>query len=173
MGDNTTSVSHDMVDLNSVGSDNLYDDAAAFKAFLGAVHGDFNSHVNKNIVSESNTLRRINGTNILEKGIKEIMKINPIRDINSLPPPAIPQFNNTAAIPAPEPAPVRTPSVEFTLAIDRTPDDSNQLQLNFDKSATALQIFESLEQLHIKINALTRKMDDHIASKIKTKKSKL
>jgi hypothetical protein len=164
MVDKTTDVSHDMVDLNSaMGSDNPYDDAAAFKAFLGAVHGDFNSHVNKNIVSESNTLRRVNGTNILEKGIKEIMKINPVRDLNSLPPPPIPQFNNTAATPTPAPR-VQT--------IERVPDNLNQLELNFDKSATALQIFESLEQLHIKINELTRKVDN-ITPKLKTKKTKL
>jgi len=142
-----TPVNHEAINVNSIKSD-PYDDALAFRSLLGAVHNEFNHMVNNNMVSESNTLKKINGKQILEKGIKELMgKQTPVSQIpknidQQLAQPIAPQPSpNVSVVPQPIPA------AEINV-------DPNQLELNFDNSATAQKIYDKIEDIEIKLNKI-------------------
>ena len=152
----TPGIRYDEVNPTLNGSDDPFELAQAFKALLGSVHSEFDNNINQKVIEQSSTLRRVDGKSILEKGVKEIMKVNPSRpDVTDDNP-----FRNV-------PIPVQTHS---NIAADVPKQDSHQLELNFDKSATALQIFESLERLHRKFDDILDRLDKPI---VKSKKSKL
>ena len=148
------------------GPHNPYDDALAFKSLLGAVHGEFNRMVNDNMVSESNTLKKVNGKAILEKGVMEIMgkqqvqpNVPPVLNPNEQIPAPV-----TVAQPTPQQIPLHQPVIENTQPVE----DPNQLTLNFDNTATAQDIFNKLDDLEVKINNLTKIVQSLLPTKKKT-----
>ena len=148
-----TDVNYDAVNAASQGgSHNPYDDALAFRTLLGAVHGEFDKMVNNNLVSESNTLKKVNGKAILEKGVMELMGKQQVQ-------PNIPPVLNPAEqIPAPqvvkEPKHPVQQQLLPTQPVNLPEVDPGQMEFNFDKSATAQQIFDKLEDIDIKLNNL-------------------
>jgi len=115
------------------------------------------------MVSESKTLQKVNGKAILEKGVKELMgKQQPV---NQIPHHVEQQIAQQQPIPqpapqiqaAPQPVPVVQPAV-----------DPNQLELNFDKSATVNEIFEKLEDIEIKLSNITKVLENITPTKKKT-----
>ena len=163
MPEEHTNVDYDAVNPAQSGPDNPYDDALAFKSLLGAVHGEFNRMVNDNMVSESNTLTKINGKAILEKGVKEIMGQQ--RPVNQ-----IPQNKQSEIAQQPPPPQVQQAPQPITNGelIEQPQEDPNQLQLNFDNTATAQDIFNKLDDLEAKLNKLTRLVENITPAKKKT-----
>ena len=163
MPEEHTNVDYDAVNPAQSGPDNPYDDALAFKSLLGAVHGEFNRMVNDNMVSESNTLTKINGKAILEKGVKEIMGQQ--RPVNQIP-------QNIQAEIAQQPPPPQVQQAPLPITngelIEQPQEDPNQLQLNFDNTATAQDIFNKLDDLEAKLNKLTRLVENITPAKKKT-----
>ena len=151
MPEEHTNVDYDAVNPAQSGPDNPYDDALAFKSLLGAVHGEFNRMVNDNMVSESNTLTKINGKAILEKGVKEIMGQQ--RPVNQIPQNIQAEIAQQPPTPQIQQAPQPITNGEL---IEQPQEDPNQLQLNFDNTATAQDIFNKLDELEAKLNKLTR-----------------
>ena len=142
-----TPVNHEAINVNSIKSD-PYDDALAFRSLLGAVHNEFNHMVNNNMVSESNTLKKINGKQILEKGLNELMGKKP--PVSQIP-------KNIEKQPIQPTA--HQPLPNANVAIQPTPyaeikADPNQLELNFDNSATAQKIYDKIEDIEIKLNKI-------------------
>lgn len=170
MPEERTNVDYDAVNPAQSGPDNPYDDALAFKSLLGAVHGEFNRMVNDNMVSESNTLTKVNGKAILEKGVKEIMgQQRPVSQIpqnlqaeiaQQPPPPQVQQ--------APQPVQQAPQPITNGELIEQPQEDPNQLQLNFDNTATAQDIFNKLDDLEAKLNKLTRLVENITPAKKKT-----
>ena len=170
MPEERTNVDYDAVNPAQSGPDNPYDDALAFKSLLGAVHGEFNRMVNDNMVSESNTLTKINGKAILEKGVKEIMGQQ--RPVNQIPQniqaeiaqqPSPPQVQQATQPVQQAPLPITNGEL-----IEQPQEDPNQLQLNFDNTATAQDIFNKLDDLEAKLNKLTRLVENITPAKKKT-----
>ena len=163
MPEERTNVDYDAVNPAQSGPDNPYDDALAFKSLLGAVHGEFNRMVNDNMVSESNTLTKVNGKAILEKGVKEIMGQQ--RPVNQIP-------QNIQAEIAQQPPPPQVQQAPQPITngelIEQPQEDPNQLQLNFDNTATAQDIFNKLDDLEAKLNKLTRLVENITLAKKKT-----
>lgn len=161
-----TNVNHEQVNSEPTAQSDPYDDALAFKSLLTAVHGEFNHMVNDNMVENTANLNRINGAQILEKGVKEIMgHQRPENQIpeqiqhqieQPLPPqPAQQQPPPPQLIPQPQPEPVVL-------------EDPNQLQLDFDRSATVTEIFDKLENLETKINKILKLLEKPTVTKKKT-----
>jgi|DEB0MinimDraft_10_1074344.scaffolds.fasta_scaffold04959_2 hypothetical protein len=155
-----TDVNYDAVNVASQGGPhNPYDDALAFKSLLGAVHGEFNRMVNDNMVTESNTCKKINGKAILEKGVMELMGKRQVQ-------PNVPAvLNPTEQLPTPQVVePPQQPVQQQLLPTQPNPEpvlvqqspvvDPGQMEFNFDNSATAQQIFDKLEDIDIKLNNL-------------------
>jgi len=148
-----TDVNYDAVNVASQGRPhNPFDDALAFKSLLGAVHGEFNRMVNDNLVSESNTLKKVNGKAILEKGVMELMGKQQVQ------PNVPPVLNPNEQIPTPQVIEQPQQPVQQQL-LPTQPDNSpqvdpGQMEFNFDNSATAQQIFDKLEDIDIKLNNL-------------------
>lgn len=163
MSEERTNVNYDAVSPAPTGPDNPYDDALAFKSLLGAVHGEFNRMVNDNMVSESNTLTKINGKAILEKGVKEIMGQQ--RPVSQIPQQVEQQISQQQ--PAPQPAP-QIQAVPQSAPLVQPAVDPNQLELNFDKSATVNEIFEKLEDIEIKLSNITKVLENLTSTKKKT-----
>ena len=163
MSEEHTNVNYDAVSPAPTGPDNPYDDALAFKSLLGAVHGEFNRMVNDNMVSESNTLTKINGKAILEKGVKEIMGQQ--RPVSQIPHQVEQQISQQQ--PAPQPAP-QIQAVPQPAPLVQPAVDPNQLELNFDKSATVNEIFEKLEDIEIKLSNITKVLENITPTKKKT-----
>lgn len=163
MSEERTNVNYDAVSPAPTGPDNPYDDALAFKSLLGAVHGEFNRMVNDNMVSESNTLTKINGKAILEKGVKEIMGQQ--RPVSQIPQQVEQQISQQQ--PAPQPAP-QIQAVPQSAPLVQPVVDPNQLELNFDKSATVNEIFEKLEDIEIKLSNITKVLENLTPTKKKT-----
>lgn len=163
MSEELTNVNYDAVSPAPTGPDNPYDDALAFKSLLGAVHGEFNRMVNDNMVSESNTLTKINGKAILEKGVKEIMGQQ--RPVSQIPQQVEQQISQQQ--PAPQPAP-QIQAVPQSAPLVQPAVDPNQLELNFDKSATVNEIFEKLEDIEIKLSNITKVLENLTSTKKKT-----
>ena len=177
MPEEHTNVDYDAVSPAQSGPDNPYDDALAFKSLLGAVHGEFNRMVNDNMVSESNTLTKINGKAILEKGVKEIMgqqrPVNQIpqniqAEIAQQPPPPQVQQATQPVQQATQPVQQAPQPITNGELIEQPQEDPNQLQLNFDNTATAQDIFNKLDDLEAKLNKLTRLVENITPSKKKT-----
>jgi len=129
--------------------------------------------VNDNMVSESNTLTKINGKAILEKGVKEIMGQQ--RPVSQIPHQVEQQISQQQ--PAPQPAPqiqaVPQPAPQIQAVPQPAPlvqpaVDPNQLELNFDKSATVNEIFEKLEDIEIKLSNITKVLENITPTKKKT-----
>ena len=163
MPEEHTNVDYDAVNPAQSGPDNPYDDALAFKSLLGAVHGEFNRMVNDNMVSESNTLTKINGKAILEKGVKEIMGQQ--RPVNQIPQNIQAEIAQQPPTPQIQQAPQPITNGEL---IEQPQEDPNQLQLNFDNTATAQDIFNKLDDLEAKLNKLTRLVENITPAKKKT-----
>lgn len=163
MSEELTNVNYDAVSPAPTGPDNPYDDALAFKSLLGAVHGEFNRMVNDNMVSESNTLTKINGKAILEKGVKEIMGQQ--RPVSQIPQQVEQQISQQQ--PAPQPAP-QIQAVPQSAPLVQPAVNPNQLELNFDKSATVNEIFEKLEDIEIKLSNITKVLENLTSTKKKT-----
>lgn len=163
MSEELTNVNYDAVSPAPTGPDNPYDDALAFKSLLGAVHGEFNRMVNDNMVSESNTLTKINGKAILEKGVKEIMGQQ--RPVSQIPQQVEQQISQQQT--APQPAP-QIQAVPQSAPLVQPAVDPNQLELNFDKSATVNEIFEKLEDIEIKLSNITKVLENLTSTKKKT-----
>ena len=163
MPEEHTNVDYDAVNPAQSGPDNPYDDALAFKSLLGAVHGEFNRMVNDNMVSESNTLTKINGKAILEKGVKEIMGQQ--RPVNQIPQNIQAEIAQQPPPPQVQQAPQPVTNGEL---IEQPQEDPNQLQLNFDNTATAQDIFNKLDDLEAKLNKLTRLVENITPAKKKT-----
>ena len=163
MPEEHTNVDYDAVNPAQSGPDNPYDDALAFKSLLGAVHGEFNRMVNDNMVSESNTLTKINGKAILEKGVKEIMGQQ--RPVNQIPQNIQAEIAQQPPTPQVQQAPQPITNGEL---IEQPQEDPNQLQLNFDNTATAQDIFNKLDDLEAKLNKLTRLVENITPAKKKT-----
>ena len=111
--------------------------------------------VNDNMVSESNTLTKINGKAILEKGVKEIMGQQ--RPVSQIPHQVEQQISQQQ--PAPQPAP-QIQAVPQPAPLVQPAVDPNQLELNFDKSATVNEIFEKLEDIEIKLSNITKVLEN-------------
>lgn len=163
MSEELTNVNYDAVSPAPTGPDNPYDDALAFKSLLGAVHGEFNRMVNDNMVSESNTLTKINGKAILEKGVKEIMGQQ--RPVSQIPQQVEQQISQQQT--APQPAP-QIQAVPQSAPLVQPAVNPNQLELNFDKSATVNEIFEKLEDIEIKLSNITKVLENLTSTKKKT-----
>ena len=163
MSEERTNVNYDAVSPAPTGPDNPYDDALAFRSLLGAVHGEFDRMVNHNMVSESKTLQKVNGKAILEKGVKELMgKQQPVNQIPQNVDQKIAQQQ-----PIPQPAP-QIQAVPQPVSVVQPAVDPNQLELNFDKSATVNEIFEKLEDIEIKLSNITKVLENLTPTKKKT-----
>lgn len=162
-----TNVNHEAVNAAPQGGPhNPYDDALAFRSLLGAVHGEFDRMVNNNMVSESNTLKKVNGKAILEKGVMELMgkqKVQP-----NVPPVLNPTEQIPAPVPVAQPTPQQIPLPQPVVENNQPVDDPNQLTLNFDNTATAQDIFNKLDDLETKINNLTKIVKSLLPTKKKT-----
>ena len=161
MPEERTNVDYDAVNPAQTGPDDPYDDALAFKSLLGAVHGEFNRMVNENMVSESNTLSKVNGKAILEKGVKEIMgKQRPVNQIPQNIQAEIDQQPPPQQQPVPHPVQTAPQPATNGELFEQPQEDPNQLQLNFDNTATAQDIFNKLDDLEAKLNKLTRLVEN-------------
>lgn len=154
-----TNVNYDAIHPASTGLDDPYDDALAFRSLLGAVHGEFDHMVNNNMVSESSTLKKVNGRSILEKGVNELMSRR--QPVNN----PLPQPQQMPQIPPPiQQAPIVPPPVPEPIPIT----DSNQLELNFNKTATINEIFDKLENIDIKLSKIEKILENFQSTKKKT-----
>lgn len=148
-----TDVNYDAVNAASQGGPhNPYDDALAFRTLLGAVHGEFNRMVNDNLVSESNTLKKVNGKAILEKGVMELIGKQPVQP--NVPPVLNPAEQLPTAQVVEQPQQPIQQQLLPTQPVILPEVDPGQMEFNFDKSATAQQIFDKLEDIDIKLNNL-------------------
>ena len=115
--------------------------------------------VNNNMVSESSTLKKVNGRSILEKGVNELMSRR--QPVNN----PLPQPQQMPQIPPPiQQAPIVPPPVPEPIPIT----DSNQLELNFNKTATINEIFDKLENIDIKLSKIEKILENFQSTKKKT-----
>lgn len=170
-----TDVNYDAVNVAPQGGPhNPYDDALAFRSLLGAVHSEFDRTVNANMVSESNTLKKVNGKAILEKGVMELMGKAPVQ---SNIPPVIDSQQHMVPIPSQSHElnhvqPPQQPVVPNT--VQEATIDDGQMEFNFDNTATAQSIFNKLDDIETKLNNLYKLLknlqDTPSEKKITTKK---
>lgn len=172
-----TDVNYDAVNVAPQGGPhNPYDDALAFRSLLGAVHGEFERTVNANMVSESNTLKKVNGRAILEKGVKELMGKKPDQNI-------LPVIDPQQQVTQPKPKETWFPSESYGLnhtqplqqpivpnTIQETNTNNEQMEFNFDNTATAQSIFDKLDDIEIRLNNLT-KLVENLQKKPSVKKT--
>ena len=157
MENNTSNVNYDELRLDPQGPSDPYDDALAFRSLLGAVHNEFNTIVNNNITGASSSLHRIDARPILEKGVKELISKQPPAPL----PIEIPEKHNQTEtvnnsnnifVPLAEVVPPPAPA-------EWCKKDDDQLEFNFDNTATAQKIYDALENIDIKIDTIESKLD--------------
>jgi len=158
MDQNHTDVNYDAVNLDPTqGPSDPYDDAMAFRSLLGAVHGEFNNIVNNNITSTSNSLRPIDGKEILEKGVRELVAKKQTPDIPLIS--EAPPVNNPEPVPPPAQQPTENLFEQVqpqVITSNKQKSNDNQLEFNFDYSATAQKIYDSLESIEAKLDKLLK-----------------
>lgn len=167
MDQNNTDVNYDAVNLDpTMGPSDPYDDAMAFRSLLGAVHSEFNTIVNNNITSSSNSLRPINGKDILEKGVRELVAKKQRPDI-----PVVQEATSPALVQQPTEN-LFKPIQSQDFQSNEQKSNSDQLEFNFDYSATAQNIYDCLESIDLKLDKLLKAFEEvTIRKKRTTKKS--
>jgi len=138
--------------------DDPYSDAMAIRGLFGAVHNDL-AQLNEHLVSESSGLRSKNvDKNVMDRDILQVMGQNP-QQPQLQPQPQPGQVAHHVHPQAPHQAPVQQPAT--------TQHDPNQIEFNFDNSATAQDIFNRLSDIErdqTKILRLLNGIKDSLAT---------
>ena len=137
---------------------NPMDDAMAIRGMFGAMHNELNE-VNSNIVEQSSGLkaRQIN-KEVMDRDILNLVGSPQIKNQN------VPYGMNPSGIGNTRPA----PDANWD-APSPTPTDPNQIEFNFDNSATAQDILNKLDDVEKKIVRFSKDLQ-HITELLEKKK---
>lgn len=141
--------------VNAQGPDpsfNPMEDAIAIRSMFGAIHNELNQ-VNENLVDPSVNLKakQVNKT-VMDRDILNIVGVTPEQQ-------PVPQNIPQPFQPQPVPPPQQTGQLEIPQV------DPNQLELNFDNSATANKIFEKLDDIERKLIKIESKLNSLVDKK--------